>query len=102
MTTSDTHEGYDQAGALTSHRGLLEDCYAPECQDRVIALLEDAENEQAAAEAAAACPATFREDPMPDTVYCAEKGPHSRHTAWQGSNYYVWMDGDEGCGWDAL
>lgn len=30
-----THEGYDQAGGTTAHRGLLENCPAPECQDRV-------------------------------------------------------------------
>jgi len=31
---TDTHEGYDQASALTTHRGPLENCPAPECQDR--------------------------------------------------------------------
>lgn len=49
-----------------------------------------------------ACLATFREDPMPDTVYCGEKGPHSRHTVWEGPNYYAWLDGDEGAGWDSM
>lgn len=48
----------------------------------------------------APCVATFREEPMPDTVYCSEKGYHQRHTAWQGSDYYAWLDGDEGAGWD--
>lgn len=48
------------------------------------------------------CLATFREDPMPDTVYCGEKGPHSRHTAWQGRDYYAWLDGDEGAGSDPM
>lgn len=53
------------------------------------------------AEAAdAPCAATFREEPMPDTVYCGERGYHQRHTAWQGSDYYAWLDGDEGAGWD--
>jgi hypothetical protein len=36
VTTPDTHRGSDQAGASTTHRGLLENCPAPECQDRVI------------------------------------------------------------------
>ena len=48
----------------------------------------------------APCAAIFREEPMPDTVYCAERGYHQRHTAWQGSDYYAWLDGDEGAGWD--
>lgn len=48
------------------------------------------------------CLATFREEPMPDTVYCREAGPHVRHTAYQGSDYYAWLDGDEGAGWDPL
>lgn len=46
------------------------------------------------------CAATFREPPMPDTVYCGEHGYHQRHTAWEGSDYYAWQDGDEGAGWD--
>lgn len=50
----------------------------------------------------APCLATFREDPMPDTVYCGEEGPHSRHTAWEGANYYAWLDGDEGAGSDPM
>lgn len=50
----------------------------------------------------APCNATFREDPMPDTVYCGERGPHSRHTAWQGRDYYAWLDGDEGAGRDPM
>jgi hypothetical protein len=50
----------------------------------------------------ATCLATFREDPMPDTAYCGERGHHGRHTAWQGSDYYAWLDGDEGAGWDPL
>lgn len=48
----------------------------------------------------ASCAATFREEPMPDTVYCGERGYHQRHTAWQGSDYYAWLDDDEGAGWD--
>lgn len=48
----------------------------------------------------APCAATFREEPMPDTVYCGERGYHQRHTAWQGTDYYAWLDGDEGAGWD--
>lgn len=31
-----SHEGHDQGGGWTTHRGRLEDCPAPECQDRVI------------------------------------------------------------------
>jgi hypothetical protein len=46
------------------------------------------------------CTATFREDPMPYTVYCGELGYHQRHTSGSGSQYYTWMDGDEGAGWD--
>lgn len=60
------------------------------------------ERERVEEEADVACPATFREDPMPDTVYCGEKGPHSRHTAWEGTNYYAWLDGDEGAGSDPM
>lgn len=48
------------------------------------------------------CLATFREDPMSDTVYCGEKGPHSRHTAWESDDYYAWLDSDEGAGWDPM
>jgi hypothetical protein len=48
----------------------------------------------------APCAATFREDPMPDTVYCQERGYHQRHTSGWGSEYYAWLDGDEGAGWD--
>jgi hypothetical protein len=36
MTTAITHEGNDPMGALTLHRGLLENCPAPDCQDRVL------------------------------------------------------------------
>ena len=36
MPVNFTHQGADPLGALTTHRGLLEDCPAPECQDRVI------------------------------------------------------------------
>jgi len=36
-----SHEGHDQAGALTTHKGLLKNCPAPECQDRVIEQQED-------------------------------------------------------------
>jgi hypothetical protein len=46
----------------------------------------------------APCAATFREGPMPDTVYCQERGHHGRHTSGGGSEYYVWLDGDEGAG----
>ena len=38
-----THEGSDPMGALTTHRGPLETCPAPECQDRIIEQQEDAE-----------------------------------------------------------
>ena len=48
----------------------------------------------------ALCTATFREEPMPDTVYCQERGHHGRHTSGSGSEYYVWLDGDEGAGYD--
>lgn len=48
----------------------------------------------------APCLATFREEPMPDTVPCGERGYHQRHTAWRGSDYYAWLDGDDGAGWD--
>lgn len=45
------------------------------------------------------CTATFREEPMPDTVYCQKRGYHQRHTSVHGgSEYYVWLDGDEGAG----
>ncbi|NUS25074.1 MAG: hypothetical protein HOV92_12740 [Streptomyces sp.] len=36
MPTHASHEGYDQMGAPTTHHGLLENCPAPECQDRII------------------------------------------------------------------
>lgn len=45
------------------------------------------------------CLATFREEPMTDLVYCNEPGYHTRHTAWQGQDYYAWLDGDEGAGY---
>lgn len=45
---------------------------------------------------------TYRPYPNADTVYCGERGKHSRHTAWQGNAYYAWLDGDEGAGWDPL
>ena len=48
----------------------------------------------------APCAATFREEPMPYRVYCGERGYHRRHTSGGGSQYYVWLDGDEGAGWD--
>lgn len=38
-----THEGNDPMGALTTHRGPLETCPAPECQDRIIEQQEDTE-----------------------------------------------------------
>lgn len=31
-----THEGNDPMGARTTHSGLLENCPAPDCQDRVL------------------------------------------------------------------
>jgi hypothetical protein len=34
-TAGGTHYGNDPMGAPTQHRGLLENCPAPECQDRV-------------------------------------------------------------------
>lgn len=46
----------------------------------------------------APCAATLREDPMADTAYCQERGPHRRHTSGSGSEYYAWLDGDEGAG----
>lgn len=36
MTTNASHEGNDPMGAPSTHRGLLENCPAPECQDRVL------------------------------------------------------------------
>lgn len=48
----------------------------------------------------APCLATFREEPMPDTVYCQEDGYHTRHTSGGGNDYYTWFDGDEGAGSD--
>lgn len=48
------------------------------------------------------CSATFREEPMPDTVYCQERSYHVRHTSGGGSDYYTWLDGDEGAGSDPL
>lgn len=49
----------------------------------------------------APCPATLRKEPMPDTAYCQKRGYHQRHTSvHRGSEYYVWLDGDEGAGWD--
>ena len=65
-------------------------------------LTELAEAEKQNPEGASTCLATFREDPMPDTVCCGERGKHFRHTAWQGNAYYAWLDGDEGAGWDPL
>ena len=46
------------------------------------------------------CVATFREEPMSDTVYCQERGHHQRHTGGNGIEYYAWLDGDEGAGTD--
>jgi hypothetical protein len=48
----------------------------------------------------APCAATFREEPMPDIVYCGERGYHQRHTSGGGSQYYAWLDDDEGAGWN--
>jgi hypothetical protein len=45
MPINSTHEGHDQAGAPTTHNGLLETCPAPECQDRLIEQQDDAEPE---------------------------------------------------------
>lgn len=45
MTINASHEGNDPMGALTTHRGLLENCGAPDCQDRVIEQQADAEPE---------------------------------------------------------
>lgn len=39
---ADTHEGNDPMGAPTTHRGPLENCPAPECQDRIIEQQGDA------------------------------------------------------------
>lgn len=51
------------------------------------------------------CLATFREESMRETVCCEETGrghgTGSRHTGHDSSgNYYAWLDGDEGAGWD--
>jgi hypothetical protein len=72
---------------------------------RVLAGDEDAaaeldEADRLNPEGVSTCLATFREDPMPDTVYCDARGKHSRHTSGGGSEYYAWLDGDEGSGWD--
>lgn len=48
----------------------------------------------------AQCPAMFRQEPMPYTVYCQEDGHHERHTYGWGGEYYTWLDGDEGAGTD--
>lgn len=48
----------------------------------------------------APCAATFREDPMPYGVPCGERGYHLRHISGGGSEYYTWLDGDEGAGTD--
>lgn len=48
------------------------------------------------------CTAKFREEPMPYTVYCGERGYHQRHTSGSGSQYYTWMEGDEGASRDPL
>lgn len=63
-------------------------------------LPEGDETEPEEPEDDAPCAATFREEPMPDTVYCGERGYHQRHTSGGGSQYYAWLDGDEGAGWD--
>lgn len=44
MPDNSTHQGNDPAGGLTLHRGLLESCPAPDCQDRA-AEQDDAEPE---------------------------------------------------------
>lgn len=36
MPINVTHHGNDPMGAPTTHKGLLENCPAPECQDRVL------------------------------------------------------------------
>jgi hypothetical protein len=36
MPINITHEGNDPIGAPTTHTGMLENCPAPECQDRII------------------------------------------------------------------
>jgi hypothetical protein len=46
------------------------------------------------------CTSTYREEPMPYTVHCQESGYHGRHTSGSGSEYYTWLDGDEGAGTD--
>lgn len=45
MSPNPSHEGYDQVGGLTTHQGLLENCPAPECQDRLIEQHDAAEPE---------------------------------------------------------
>ena len=42
----DAHEGNDPMGALTTHRGPLEGCPAPDCQDRIIEQQDDAPDTQ--------------------------------------------------------
>ncbi|GHC36742.1 hypothetical protein GCM10010308_64010 [Streptomyces vinaceusdrappus] len=77
--------GYDGCGARSNRYPFphAPDCkYGPDAQD------------------AEPCIATFREDPMPHAVHCGETGYHTRHTAWQGSDYYAWLDSDEGAGLD--
>lgn len=43
--TADTHQGSDPAGGLTVHRGILENCPAPDCQVRAAEQDDDVEPE---------------------------------------------------------
>ena len=113
-TTADIH-GPDKTGRRCDRDGDLWPCFdiqaaqkvafaigyrspASERGEAMTTRAKTAEPEEP--DDAAPCSATFREEPMPDTAYCGERGYHQRHTAWQGSNYYAWLDGDEGAGWD--
>jgi hypothetical protein len=80
---------------------LEDQLYAEDPSDRADAYLA-LQAMEPDGETPTSCTATFREEPMPDTVYCGETGYHTRHTAWEGQNYYAWLDGDEGAGHDAL
>jgi hypothetical protein len=80
---------------------LEDQLYAEDPSDRADAYLA-LQAMEPDGEAPTSCTATFREEPMPDTVYCGEAGYHTRHTAWEGQNYYAWLDGDEGAGHDEL
>lgn len=91
-------QGEERAADLVACRAS--DYVSPDAKFCVLCLSGEHEHEHVDEDAV--CLATFREEPMRDTVYCGERGYHRRHTAWQGSNYYAWLDGDEGAGWDQM